>query len=243
MKAIILAGGFAKRMWPLTMNIPKPLLIIQGRPIIDYVVDKICELNEINEIIITINRRFEKLFKAWFKERRLYNSRLIVEKSMKEEEKPGAIAALANLIPMTRGEDVLIIAADNLFNFSLDNFMKFYKAVASPTIGVYDVGNPELVKRYASVKLDNRGRIIELNEKPENPASTLTAICLYALPNWAFNLLSEYINLGGNRDAPGYFIEWLYKKTDVYGYVFRGQWFDIGDIESYERAKREFKTR
>jgi len=243
MKAIILAGGFAKRLWPLTLSTPKPLLEICGKPILDYIMEKLIPLEEVNEIIITINKRFKDKFQAWLKSREYCNTRLIIEKSMREEEKPGAIAALKGVVNLVGDEDVIIVAGDNIFSGNLKDFINFYLMKNAPIIGVYNIGDKSLAKLYANVSIDENNKVIKLIEKPKQPISTLVAMCLYILPNWVYKMIDEYLRSGGNPDAPGHFIEWLYKRVDVYAFVFSGYWFDIGDFKSLELANKVFRRK
>lgn len=241
MKAIVLAGGFAKRLWPLTKNYPKPLLPVGGKPIIDFVIEKLVGLKALDKIIVTINRRFEDKFREWYINRSYLNLEFVVEPSMREEEKPGAVAAIANVIPLIGDDDAIIIAADNIFTSDLNNFINFYNNVSSTVIGLFDIGNRELAKLYATVVIDSDGRVINIIEKPEDPISTLISMCLYVMPNSHLRLIYKYLDLGGKRDAPGYFIEWLYRQVPIYGYVFKGLWYDIGDVDSYKKADEDFK--
>ncbi len=225
----------------LTKNIAKPLLKVKGRPIIDYLMEKILELDEINEILISISRRFEKQFRNWLRTRNYRNTRFIIERSLSEEEKLGAVAAIAKIIPELGREDCLRVAGDNLFTFSLRGFLDFFSEKKSPVIGIYDIKDLDLARNYAVVKLDENFRVISLVEKPGKPDSGLIATCIYAMPFKHLALVDAYLREGGNRDAPGYFIEWLCSKTRVYGYLFRGRWYDIGNMKSYEEAKKNWR--
>lgn len=240
MKALILAGGFARRLRPLSDRVAKPLLEVGGRPVIDHIMERILELGDVEEVLVTVNRKFERQFRGWLASRGYRNIKLVVEESTREEEKPGAVASIARVLPLLEGQDCLIVAGDNLFTFSLSGLLNFYREVRSPVVGLYDVKNPGLARRYAVVKLGEEGRILELVEKPEKPGTTLIATCIYAMPHRALEKVREYLDRGGNRDTPGHFIGWLCKRVDVYGYVFRGLWFDVGTFETYKRAKREF---
>ncbi|HID06422.1 MAG TPA: hypothetical protein EYP10_04660, partial [Armatimonadetes bacterium] len=124
--------------------------------------------------------------------------------------------------------------------FCLRGFLDFFYRKRSPVVGLYDVADLSLARNYAVVKLSEERKILELVEKPERPKSTLVATCIYAMPYRALSMVRNYLDEGGKRDAPGYFVEWLCKRVDVYGYVFKGVWLDIGTFETYGRAKREF---
>lgn len=236
-----MAGGFAKRLEHLGVNIAKPLVKICDRPIIDYAMEKIMLLNP-NEVIITVNRKFENDFREWLNSRNYTNTRLHVESSTREEEKPGTVLSLAMLINTLIEDEYLIIAGDNLFSLNLKDFMNFYYAKRAPVIALYDVKNVELVKMYSCVKLSEDHRIIEFVEKPSNPSSTLISTAIYMLPWRSLIRVREYLEKGGNRDAPGYFISWLCRNEPVYGYTFQGYWFDIGTLQTYEEACKFMKS-
>ena len=239
MKALVLAGGFAKRMWPITLEVAKPLLEVAGRPVLDYLMERLGEV-EVDRVVLTVNRRFEGQFREWARSRG-YDVELIVEEAMSEEEKLGAVAGIANALPAVEGDDCLILAGDNVFDFSLKGFIDRYSELGRPLIGLYDVGDLDKAKRYAVVEVDDDWRIRRMVEKPSEPWGSLIAVCIYALPPRELASVQDYLAQGGSRDAPGKFIEWLVNRTDVYGYLFKGAWFDIGDPSSYAEADRYFR--
>jgi len=243
LKALVLAGGFAKRMWPITLEVAKPLLEVAGKPVLDYLIDKLLGLKELDGIVLTINKRFEEQFKAWLDARKLGNVEFIVEEATREEEKLGAVAGIANALPRIENHDCLIIAGDNIFDFTLQPFIQRFKELHKPLIGLYDVGSLEKAKHYAIVEVDESWRIKKMVEKPPQPWTTLIAICVYALPNQTLQLVKKYLASGGSPDAPGRFIAWLTQQTTVYGHLFKGTWFDIGDPESYQQADQHFKLK
>ncbi|MDW8034333.1 MAG: nucleotidyltransferase family protein [Nitrososphaerota archaeon] len=237
MRVIVMAGGFAKRLEHLGVNTAKPLIKIYDKPIIDYAMEKIMTLNP-REIIVTVNKKFEKDFREWLESRNYANTRLHVENSIREEEKPGAILSLAMLLDNIVEDEYLIVAGDNLFSLSLEDFVLFYRNKKGSTIALYDVGDEELVKMYSCVKISDDQKIVEFIEKPSKPISTLISTAIYMFPWRSFIRIKEYLDKGGNRDAPGHFISWLSKNENVYGYVFEGYWFDIGTPKTYEEACR-----
>jgi len=235
--AIILAGGYAKRLWPLTRDKPKPLLPVAGRPIIEYILDKLNSLSEVEHIIISTNLRFENYFRGFAA--RNYSVEIIADRSRCEEEKPGAVAALAEITSNIHS-DCLIIAGDNLFTADLRGMINFYREKLSPIVALYDVGEKELAKHYAAALLDKDGRIIDFEEKPQQPKTTLIGTCIYIFPERILSRLREYVEEGLERDQPGKFIEWLHRREAVYGYVLNGYWWDIGTEESYNKANKFF---
>lgn len=239
MKAILLCGGFAKRLWPLTLDRPKALLDVGGRAILDHIVDKVECLQDVDEIIISTNSAFEPAFREWLAKRRFAKpARLVIEPSRGENEKFGAIRGLQWLFEQCKiDSDCLVIAGDNLFDFELRPFLDAHKKTSKTTVALYDVGDIELAKRYGIVKLDGT-RIAEFHEKPANPPSTLASTGCYLFPRDVLQAFSEYISSGNPKDAPGHFISWLSQRQAVHGWVWRGAWFDIGDFDCLEKAKK-----
>ena len=239
MRAIILAGGYAKRLLPLTKDRPKPLLPIGNSCIIDYIFSKITELG-VKEIVISTNKKFEGNFQEWAKGKKLKNIRIIPEPSLSEEEKLGPVKALELLLNELEPDDYLITAGDNLFSLDLRDMVAYYRRMKSPVIALYDVESLELSKQYACVELGKDGRIIGFEEKPEKPKSTLTSTGIYLLPWRSISKVSSYLAEGNPPDPIGKFIGWLAGRDAVYGFKFSGYWYDIGSLESYRIAQKAF---
>ena len=236
LKAIVLAGGFAKRLLPLSKDTPKPLLKVGGRPMMDHVVDKVLEVG-VDEVIVSTNLKFNQSFEHWLESRKDVNARIVVEPALREEEKPGAAAALVMMSNMIQ-DDCVIIAGDNLFTSSLKPLQEFFQKKSRPVIGLYNIGDLELAKQYSTVQLDYDGRITQFIEKPKNPRSTMIGTCIYFLPRKTLPRLEEYGRVKGNHDSPGRFIQWLYLQEPVYGVDIGGQWWDIGTLDQYEETNR-----
>ncbi len=230
MDVVIMAGGYATRLWPITMTKAKPLLPVGKKTIIDHVYEKV---KKFGRVYVSTNKRFEEDFKRWAEGKEV---ELIVENTTKEEEKLGAVRALAEVSSVLNGE-MLVVAGDNIFSFDLDGFVNFYKEKNSCVVGLYDVGDMELVKRYSSVELEGE-RIVRFYEKPKEPKSSLVGIALYAFPKGVSDLLQDYVSSNMHSDNLGSFISWLCERTDVYGYPFEGLWHDVGNADSYLEALR-----
>lgn len=239
MKAIILAGGYAKRMWPLTKDFPKTLLPIEGRPAIDYILDRLLEI-DVNTVIVSTNLKFKPLFETWLREKRVASIEIRAETSRCEDEKPGAVRALAELSSKLKPDDYLIIAGDNVFTAGIRGMIDFYKEKRATVMAVIKAGSIDEVLRGSSIILENDMRIARFKEKPAKVESMLLGVCIYILPYRTLLRTSEYIQEGGSRDEPGRFMEWLCGKEAVYGYMLQGRLWDIGTIEGYEKLKREF---
>jgi glucose-1-phosphate thymidylyltransferase len=241
MIAIILAGGYAKRLWPLTANKPKALLPISGKPIINYVVEKLLPLDPpISRIILSTNLRFQSQFEKWLKNAEYCHVELMPERSSKEEEKLGAVRALADIVEKIGTGDVLVLAGDSLFSDSLDSFLSFFHEKHAPTIALYYARSITEAKRGSTAVTSENRQIIEFIEKPTHPKTTLVGACVYAFPAGIGKRLKEYLRLGLATDEPGRFIQWLHKQEPVYGYVFKDYLWDIGTIESYKAADKIF---
>jgi len=244
MKAVILAGGYARRMWPLTKNRPKHLLPVAGRPMLDYVMDSLESIPDLEEIFLSTNMRFQGQFKKYLDgvntKKKL---RLFIEDTRSEEEKLGSVGALGYLIRESGlDDDLLVIGGDNIFGFEMTDFIEYFYSKKANTIALYDLGNREKARLYGVVHIDDDNRIIDFHEKPADPQSTLVSTACYAFTRKGVRSILRYLEEGNDPDKMGHFIEWLYRHDDVYGFIFTGVWFDIGSLESYEAADRYFSS-
>lgn len=243
MKVLILAAGYAVRLYPLTKQYPKPLLKVKGRPIIDYIIDKLRPIDEIDEIFVVTNSKFVSIFERWAKRLKI-NKRisLIDDLTLTPEDKRGAIGDMVFSINNKRiKDDLLVIGGDNLFNADLNEFLYFVKRKKSGVIGAYDLKNKRQANKYGVIQLNKAGKIIDFEEKPQFPKSTLVAMCLYYFPRIKLKLIRKYFKDKKHKsDAMGFYIDWLRKNDSVYSYVFKGKWFDIGDHNFYNKAKEAF---
>lgn len=236
MDAVVLAGGYATRLWPITKLRAKPLLPLAGRPIIDYILEPLEAEDRVENVYISTNKRFEEDFTDYLDSHGYDKVELAIEPTWAEDEKLGTIGALAELVDREGlSDDTLVIAGDNLFSFDVSDFLDFFSEKEAACIAAYDVGSREDAKQYGLVSLDG-GRVVDFQEKPSEPKSTLVSIACYAFPAGSLRLLDEYLGGDNNPDAPGFFLEWLYTRENVYAYVFDGDWFDIGTPDSYLRA-------
>ncbi len=245
MKVLLLAAGYATRLYPLTLNQPKPLLDVAGRPVIEFIVDIIEPLKEVDEIFIVTNQKFHKHFEKW-NEGFSSSKKIVVvnDSTLSNEDRLGATGDIDFVIrEKNLKDDLLVLAGDNIFRTDLRDFVDFsISKRPSISIGLYDVGDLRLSKKYGIVSLSSDKKVIEFKEKPQNPKSTLAAKCLYFFPKEKLGIMGEYLKTGTSKDAPGYFLEWISKTDIIFGYVFKDEkWFDIGDKKSYEEANREFR--
>jgi glucose-1-phosphate thymidylyltransferase len=244
MKAIVLAGGFAKRLWPLTLDKAKPLLEIAGKPMINYIIEKLGGIGGIDEIFVSTNERFRQDFRQWLKKYKFKKIKIVIEKTRNEGEKLGAIAGISFVLEKEKiDDDCIIIAGDNLFGFTIPEFIGFYKEKKYPVVALFDVGNYEKAKQYGIAKIDENGIIRKFLEKPEKPPSTLASTCCYIFPRKTVKLFPEYIKEDNLKDAPGFFLQWLIRREKVFAFVFSSYWFDVGSFESLEEAKKFMSKR
>jgi len=250
MLAIILAGGFAKRMWPLTKTTPKQLLLINNRPMLEYTLNKIIDIEGLETIYFTTNQKFEEPFKIFIDNYtskipdKNINLKLIIEDALSEGEKLGSIGALGKLITEEKleNEECLVIGGDNLFGFEFNDFLEFYQRKQSSIVALHDVETLTKAKLYGVVETDEDDKIVNFQEKPEAPSSSLVSTACYLFTPEGMKNIIKYIEEGNNPDAMGFFIDWLYPKFNIYGYKFKGVWFDIGSIEVYNEADRYYQN-
>jgi len=245
MKAIILAAGYATRLYPLTLNQPKPLLDVAGKPMIEHVLDNLRPIRDIESVYVVTNNKFAGHFEEWSKRYSLPGDDLTItvinDGTTDDSNKLGAIGDVHLVLNRENiDDDVMIVAGDNLFSQSLEEFGEFCRQKNAPVLGVYDVGNLEEIKKYNSIDIDEDGRIVFFEEKPANPRSTLTGIALYCYPKSTLQLIDQYIAEGNNPDQPGRLVQWMYTQTPFYTWRVSGIWYDIGSKESLQEANEIF---
>jgi glucose-1-phosphate thymidylyltransferase len=245
MKLIILAAGYATRLYPLTLNQPKSLLTVAGKPMIDHVLDCLSDIEDLDEALLVTNSRFCGHFQRWIDAHARRPNHipctLVNDQSTSELDRLGAIGDLQfALTKHAVQEDIIVVAADNLFSASLAPFGSYCRKMQTPVLATYDVGDIEQIRKYNALSLDAEGRIVFFEEKPVHPKSTLTGIALYYYPESCLPLISQYMTEGNNPDQPGRLIQWLYPRIPVYTWQFHGRWYDIGSVETLNEAERLF---
>lgn len=237
MKAVILCAGYATRLYPLTLDNPKALLPIKGKPLLDYTLNKIFqEVKEISEIIIVSNARFYKNFLEWSGK---FGNKVKVLNDMTtgNENRLGGIGDLWFAIDKEKiDEDILVIAGDNIFDFSLKELVKFFKNNNRTIAGIYKLDSEE-IKKMSAVEISD-GKIVGFEEKPVKPKSNLCSIGIYLFPKNDLKIIGEYMKGNGSKDGPGYLIKHFCSVKDVYPYILEGRWFDIGSRETYELVNK-----
>lgn len=243
MKALILCAGYATRLYPLTVDKPKHLLPIADKPMLNYAIENLEKVSEIDQIYLVTNHKFFPKFQDWIKTLKIKKKiEVIDDGTMSDDIKLGAIGDMKFVIDKIKiNDDLLVFAGDNLFQLQLTDFIKFSRSKNAPAIAVYDVGSKELVSKYSEVKLDKDKKVTAFTEKPPNPETTFAAICMYLFPKNKLSLVNTYISEGNNPDQPGRYIQWLHKREAVYGFVFTDKWYDIGDINQYNEADKDYR--
>lgn len=238
MQCILLAAGYATRLYPLTENMPKALLRLGDKTILDMVVDKISEVKDIENIYIVTNEKFHTHFEDWAK---TYiggkKIKVINDHTTSNGNRLGAIGDLKYVIDGEGVDDeILVMASDNIFDFSLNDFVALYREKNADMICAHPIENKELLHSMGVVELDGENKVIGFEEKPENPKSDLGVPPFYLYKRETVKLVDKYLREGNNPDAPGHFVPWLIGEKDVYAFVFDATRIDIGTPESYYEA-------
>jgi len=225
MNALILAAGYATRLYPLTLNRAKPLLAVGGKPIIEWVVDNLVGVPDLE---------WSSHYQAAHPE---FRFKIVNDGSTSDEDKLGAIGDINFVITRENlsQSGLLVIAGDNLFTESLANFMERARKTEA-TVAVYDVRDLKAIKKYGNITVDPEGIITRFEEKPKKPQGTLAAIALYYYSPAVLSLLTTYLAAGNNPDQPGRFVQWLYTRKPVKTFEIKGKWLDIGSKETLENA-------
>ena len=244
MKALILVAGYGTRLYSLVKNTPKALLEINKRPLIDYILDRIKDISGIDELILVTNDKFCSVFQEWADQQKAfpYGIRIINDGTKTSEDRLGSIGDIEFAFKAAQiNDDVLVIGGDNLFDYNIAEYIEFAKAKSpSVSIGLYDVGDLKEATKFGVAGLDDNAKIVSFEEKPEEPRSTLVAMCFYYLPKNSLGLINDYLVESKKSDTTGDYIRWLCQKNDVYGFTFTGKWYDIGSVEAYKEAQEKF---
>ena len=236
MKALILAAGYATRLRPLTETIAKPLLPIAGRPMVDWILDRIADTSA-DEVHLVTNARFARDFERWAEGKgvRVHN-----DGTTSNDDRLGAIGDI-DFVGID--DDLLAIASDNLFDYSLAHYEAYWRAKGGSCVAVHDVGDVGLAKKYGIVDVDEHDRITNFVEKPEDPPTTLCATATYLYRREHAAMVETYLAEGNPPDQPGNFVAWLHRRVPVYAYRFPGEWYDIGDAQQLLEADNRMRRR
>jgi glucose-1-phosphate thymidylyltransferase len=214
---------------------------------LDYLVDRIEAVDDVDQIHVVTNAAFARDLGGWASQRSA--SRPITvwnDGTTSNEDRLGAIGDIRFTIEQAglEGEDLLVVAGDNLIEYSLSDYVAFWRSKDDASaIAVHRIEDPELIKQYGVVELDEDDRVVSLEEKPAEPRSDLAVTAAYLYPAEHATLIARYLEEGNPPDAPGHFVVWLYPKVPVHGYRFEGGWMDIGDPQQLLEADNRMRER
>jgi glucose-1-phosphate thymidylyltransferase len=241
MKLVVLAAGYATRLYPLTLDRPKPLLEVAERPLLDHLLDRVLAIGGIDETIVVTNAKFAPSFTEWARERPQVT--VVNDGTASETDRLGAIGDIGFVLDtLELDDDIVVVAGDNLFDSEITDFGRRAGEVAAPVLGVYDIGDLAEMPKYNQVQTDADGRITFFEEKPEAATTTLAGIALYYYPRETLPLIRTYLAEGNNPDQPGRLVQWLYPRIPVYTWLVPGAWYDIGSHESLAEADAVFSV-
>lgn len=242
MKAIVLAAGYATRLYPLTESQPKPLLEVGGISILDHIVEKMDKVENLDEVYIVTNNKFHQHFEEW-KTTTKYHLKLTIvnDGTLSNETRLGAIGDIQYVIEnQDVNDDLMIVAGDNLFGFELSDLADFFQEKGTNVISLYEEEDPEQVVRGGNAELDGNNKVTAFIEKPKQVMYPYSVPTFYIIHQDSIGLFKQYIEAGNNADANGNFIPYLLEYSSVYGYVFDEYRYDIGTLESYREVQNIF---
>ena len=241
MKCLILAAGYATRLYPLTQNFPKPLLTVQGKTILDWLIDDIDSLGAVDEYVVISNHKFADCFREW-SAKRAQRITVVDDGTSTNETRLGAVRDIQYAIDeLSLDDDMLVIAGDNLLDFSLTRFVSYAKEKGTSCIMRYFEPSVEKLKKCGVAEVDEKDKIICLTEKPAEPKSNWACPPFYYYTKADARLVKKGIASGCGVDAPGNYIAWLCTQTQMHAMEMPGKRYDIGNLESYERVQKEYK--
>ncbi len=241
MKCLILAAGYATRLYPLTENFPKPLLAVGDKTILDWLIEDIDRANEVDEYIVISNHKFARHFTDWAADKK-QTITVVDDGTSTNDTRLGAVKDIQFAIDRLKlDDDMLVIAGDNLLDFSLTAFIAYAKEKNTSCIMRYYEADEAKLRKSGVVSVDENDRILDMAEKPENPASHWCCPPFYYYKAADARLVEKGIASGCGTDAPGSYIAWLSTQTPVHAMEMPGKRYDIGNLESYEKVKAEYR--
>lgn len=240
MKCLILAAGYATRLYPLTENFPKPLLKVKEKTILDWLVDDIDTLGAVDEFIVVSNHKFACHFEDWAKEKK-QNITVVDDMTSTNETRLGAVKDIQFAIDkLNLDDDTLIIAGDNVLDFSLTKFIQYAKQKNASAVMRYYEGKAEKLQKSGVLEIGKGDKVLSMQEKPQSPLSNWCCPPFYFYVKEDLRLIKTAIEEGCGTDAPGSFVCYLCKRSDVYAMEMTGKRYDIGNLQSYEQVQKEY---
>ncbi len=241
MKCLILAAGYATRLYPLTKNFPKPLLEVKGKSILDWLVDDIDRLGAIDEYVVISNHKFAGHFTAWAKGKP-QKITVVDDGTDSNETRLGAVKDVQFAIETLRlDDDMLVIAGDNLLDFSLTAFIRYAQEKKTSCIMRYFEERLEKLQKTGVITVDGEDKILQMEEKPQAPKSNWACPPFYYYTQADARLVQKGIDEGCGVDAPGSYIAWLCTQTAVHAMKMPGRRYDVGNLESYEKVCQDYE--
>ncbi len=243
MKCILLAAGYATRLYPLTVDKPKSLLEVGGITILEHILRKVEKVESIDTVYIVTNDKFYGQFSNWVASYQCPGTiKVLNDHTCSNDDRLGAVADIRFVLDAEKvDDDVLVMAGDNLFEFDLRDFVAFYRQVGHDCISTHVLNDVNELRRTGVADLDKDSRVLSFKEKPKEPRTRYAVPPFYIYQKSTLRLIGQYLDEGNNPDAPGNFIPWLITKKDVYAFKFKGMRFDIGTVESYDRVRKLYK--
>jgi glucose-1-phosphate thymidylyltransferase len=245
MKALIMAAGYATRLYPLTLDRPKALLPIAGKPIIGYILDEINTIPDIDKVYVVTNSKFYKHFCDWANG--LSSGKpveIIDDGTSTEETRLGGVGDIKFVIDRYAiDDDLMIIAGDNFFTYRLADYFAEYEKNPCDYVVAKEIDDVRQLRQFAVAELDADNRILNLIEKPSEPPSNIAVFATYTYRRDTLPLFERYFREGNNPDAPGYFVQWLHKIKPVYAWRMNGDCYDIGTQKAYDDIRAAFEKR
>jgi len=243
MKCIVLAAGYGTRLYPLTENFPKPLLEINGKSILDWLLEDIDSTDAIKEYSVVSNHRYIEHFHRWHRNLRLRAPvKILDDGSISNETRLGAVKDIQFAVDdLGTYDDLLVIAGDNLLDFSIAEFISYYDKKQATCVMRYYEKDPKRLLKSGIVQIAIDDCIIHMEEKPEKPRSNWCTPPFYIYHKKDVPLIQKAIEENCDTDAPGNFLSWLCNETKVYAMQMPGKRYDIGNLESYKQAGEQFK--
>lgn len=241
MKCLILAAGYATRLYPLTENFPKPLLEVGGKPILDWLIDDMAQTGLVDEYIVISNHKFAHIFEEWAAKNDKVVIRVLDDGTTCNENRLGAVRDIQFAIEeLQLDDDLLVMAGDNLLDFSLGDFVRYASEKKATCMMRYYEADEARLHKCGVVEVDADDRVLSMEEKPAEPKSHWCAPAFYCYTKDDSRLIKEGIESGCGIDAPGSFIAWLAARSKVYAWEMPGKRYDIGNLASYEEVKHIF---
>src|SRR5579872_3230041 len=241
MKCLLLGAGYATRLYPLTKDRPKPLLPVAGVPILQRICEQLFKVKSLDKVYVVTNHRFAGHYYNWLRDYQNHRAlpvpiEIYDDLTNTPDDRLGAIGDIRFVIENAKiDDDLLLIAGDNLIEFSLQSFVEAAQPKGS-AVCLKDLKSKKKVSLYGMVEVNKQGKIIDFEEKPPKPRSTLISIGVYYFGKAHLPLFRQYLEEGHSKDAHGFYLQWFHKQVDVIGHVVDGEWYDIVFIVKQKAA-------